>query len=51
MFFYATNNFVINENEKEKLPYQFIQDTILGLEELKSGQIEPYIFESEENAK
>jgi hypothetical protein len=38
-------------NENQDLPYQFIQDTILGLEELKSGQIEPYVFESEENAK
>jgi hypothetical protein len=31
--------------ENPDLPYHFIQDILLGREQLKSGQIEPYIFD------
>ena len=27
------------------LPYHFIQNILLGVEEFKSGQVEPYIFD------
>lgn len=30
--------------ENPDLPYHFIKDTLLGIEELKLGQIEPYVF-------
>lgn len=31
--------------ENPDLPYPFIQDTLIGMEEFKSGQVEPYIFD------
>lgn len=31
--------------ENPDLPYRFIQDILVGMEELKSGQVEPYIFD------
>ena len=31
--------------ENPDLPYSFIQETLIGMEELKSGQVEPYIFD------
>lgn len=30
--------------ENPDLPYQFIQGILISLEELKLGQVEPYIF-------
>ncbi len=33
--------------ENPQLPYSFIRDTLLGLDELKAGQVEPYVFGDE----
>jgi hypothetical protein len=30
--------------ENPDLPYPFIQNTLIGMEELKSGQVESYVF-------
>jgi hypothetical protein len=30
--------------ENPGLPYHFIQDILLSMKELKSGQVEPYVF-------
>ncbi|MCX7126261.1 MAG: ParD-like family protein [Gammaproteobacteria bacterium] len=30
--------------ENPDLPYEFIQGILISLEELKSGQVEPYVF-------
>ena len=30
--------------ENPTLPYNFIRDTLIGMEEFKGGHIEPYIF-------
>ncbi len=35
--------------ENPDLPYRFIQDILVGVEELKSGQVEPYIFDEKES--
>ncbi len=31
--------------ENPDLPYHFIQDTLMGIEELNAGHVEPYIFD------
>lgn len=31
--------------ENRDLPYSFIQDVLIAMEEVKSGEVEPYIFD------
>ena len=35
--------------ENPDLPYHFIQDILIGLEEVRSEQVEPYIFDERKN--
>lgn len=40
--FWAKIGKLVEENPD--IPYSFLQGTLIGLEELKAGEIEPYIF-------